>query len=62
MTNISQIGSFPQVGVKIEKNIWDRHLDIVWPSKVDLSSVGLVSTSLQLTSLQLMEGFTKAPL
>ena len=26
LKNISQIGSFPQVGVKI-KNIWNHHLD-----------------------------------
>ena len=28
LKNISQIGSFPQVGVKI-KNIWNHHLDVV---------------------------------
>ena len=28
LNNISQIGSFPQLGVKI-KTIWNHHLDIV---------------------------------
>ena len=28
LKNISEIGSFPQVGVKI-KNIWNQHLDSV---------------------------------
>ena len=30
LKNMSQIGSLPQIGVKI-KNIWDHHLDYVWP-------------------------------
>ena len=29
LKNISQVGSFPQVGVKI-KNIWNHHLDYKW--------------------------------
>ena len=28
LKNISQVGSFPQVGAKI-KNTWNHHLDIV---------------------------------
>ena len=31
--NMSQIGSFPQVGVKI-KNLWNHQLDIVWLPQV----------------------------
>ena len=31
LKNISQIGSFPQVGLKI-KNVWNHHLVLVWGS------------------------------
>ena len=39
LKNISQIGSFPQIGVKI-KNIWNHHPVIFW-IKIDVSSIYL---------------------